>query len=64
MNRIDEEPYLVAPGLWVPKTVNAAHRNRQVGWRLRHFQLATVLQIRRDTGRTGGMIANPRDAGG
>jgi len=31
-----------------------------VGDLLRHFQLATVLQIRRDAGRTEGMIANPR----
>src|SRR5258708_40128715 len=35
-----------------------------VGDLLRHFQLAAVLQIRRDTGRAEGMIANPRfDAG-
>ncbi len=35
-----------------------------VGDLLRHFQLAAVLQIRRDAGRTEGMIANPRfDAG-
>src|ERR1700680_4119377 len=31
-----------------------------VGDLLRHFQLATVLQISRDAGRTEGMIANPR----
>jgi hypothetical protein len=32
---------------------------------LRHFQLAAVLQIRRNAGRPKGMIANPRlDAGG
>jgi hypothetical protein len=31
---------------------------------LRHFELATVLQIRRDPGRAEGMIANPHfDAG-
>ena len=31
---------------------------------LRHFELATVLQIRRDPGRAKGMIANPHfDAG-
>jgi len=31
---------------------------------LRHFQLAAVLQIRRDAGRAEGMIPNPRfDAG-
>jgi hypothetical protein len=31
---------------------------------LRHFQLAAVLEIRRDAGRAEGMIANPRfDAG-
>jgi hypothetical protein len=31
---------------------------------LRHFQLAAVLQIRRDASRTEGMIADPRfDAG-
>jgi hypothetical protein len=35
-----------------------------VGDLLRHFQLAAVLQIGRDTGRAEGMIANPRlDAG-
>ncbi len=35
-----------------------------VGDLLRHFQLAAVLQIRRDTGRAEGMITNPRfDAG-
>jgi hypothetical protein len=35
-----------------------------VGDLLRHFQLAAVLQIRRDAGRAEGMIANPRfDAG-
>src|SRR5258706_1574683 len=35
-----------------------------VGDLLRHFQLAAVLQIRCDTGRSEGMIANPRfDAG-
>jgi hypothetical protein len=31
---------------------------------LRHFEFAAVLQIRRNAGRTEGMIANPRfDAG-
>src|SRR5258707_838559 len=31
---------------------------------LRHFNLATILQIRRNAGRAEGMIANPRfDAG-
>jgi len=35
-----------------------------VGDLLRHFQFAAVLQIRRDPGRSKGMIANPRfDAG-
>ena len=35
-----------------------------VGDLLRHFQLAAVLQVRRDPGRAEGMIANPRlDAG-
>src|SRR5258708_12093101 len=35
-----------------------------VGDLLRHFQLAAVLQIRRDAGRAKGMIANARfDAG-
>jgi hypothetical protein len=35
-----------------------------VGDLLRDFQLAAVLQIRRDAGRPKGMIANPRfDAG-
>src|SRR5260221_4073686 len=35
-----------------------------VGDLLRHFQIAAVLQIRRDAGRAEGMIANPRfDAG-
>ena len=35
-----------------------------VGDLLRHFQLATVFQIRRYPGRAEGMIANPRfDAG-
>jgi hypothetical protein len=35
-----------------------------VGDLLRYFQLAAVLQIRRDGGRAEGMIANPRfDAG-
>jgi hypothetical protein len=35
-----------------------------VGDLLCHFQLAAVLQIRRDAGRAKGMIANPRfDAG-
>jgi hypothetical protein len=35
-----------------------------VGDLLRHFQLAAVLQIRRNAGRAKGMIANPRfDAG-
>ena|ERR1700722_7829574 len=35
-----------------------------VGDLLRHFQLAAVLQIRRNAGRAEGMIANPRfDAG-
>jgi hypothetical protein len=35
-----------------------------VGDLLRDFQLAAVLQIRRDAGRAEGMIANPRfDAG-
>jgi hypothetical protein len=39
-------------------------RRFMVGDLLRHFQLASVLQIRRDTGRAEGMIANPRlDAG-
>jgi hypothetical protein len=27
---------------------------------LRHFQLAAILQIRRDAGRAKGMIADPR----
>ena len=31
---------------------------------LRDFQLAAVLQVRRDTGCTEGMIANPRFDGG
>ena len=31
-----------------------------IGDLLRHFQLAAVLQIRRDTGRAESMIANPR----
>jgi hypothetical protein len=35
-----------------------------VGDLLRHFQLAAVLQIRRDAGRAEGMIANPRFDGG
>ena len=35
-----------------------------VGDLLRHFQLAAVLQIRRDAGRAESMIANPSfDAG-
>ena len=35
-----------------------------VGDLLRHFQLATVLQVRRDAGRAEGMIADTRfDAG-
>ena len=37
-------------------------RRFMVGDLLRHFQLAAVLQIRRDAGRAEGMIANPQSA--